>query len=105
MHAPWINDFEEFLAYTMRHLGPRPSEKHSIDRIENDGHYEPGNIRWATTFQQAQNRSTSKLDDWDVRFIRHWREIGFKPKAIATVFGVRPAYVSQVAHGHKRATA
>ena len=48
----WINDFPAFLA----HIGPRPSAKHSIDRIENDGNYEPGNVRWATLETQVNNK-------------------------------------------------
>jgi hypothetical protein len=38
------------------HLGPRPSAKHSLDRMNNEGHYELGNIRWATMREQANNR-------------------------------------------------
>lgn len=37
-------------------LGERPSPSHSVDRRNNDGHYEPGNIHWATREEQAQNQ-------------------------------------------------
>jgi hypothetical protein len=48
----WIDSYEAFLA----HVGRRPTPRHSIDRIENEGHYEPGNVRWATPSEQARNR-------------------------------------------------
>lgn len=44
-----------FMAF-YEHIGPRPSGEHSLDRIDTNGHYEPGNVRWATRSEQQKNK-------------------------------------------------
>jgi hypothetical protein len=54
--SEWENSFEAFRDYVDANLGPRPTG-FSLDRIDNDRNYEPGNLRWASAKTQANNRS------------------------------------------------
>lgn len=47
-----FSSFPQFL----KHIGPRPSPKLSLNRIDNDGHYQPGNVEWATASEQRRNQ-------------------------------------------------
>lgn len=51
----WM-DVRAYVAYVERELGPQPSPEHSIDRIDNERGYEPGNLRWATRSEQNKNQ-------------------------------------------------
>lgn len=53
----WEKDFAAFLA----HVGSRPSRLHTLDRINNDRGYEPGNVRWATRKEQSRNARMNRL--------------------------------------------
>lgn len=52
----WISDFVQFYEY----VGVAPSPEHSLDRIDTNGNYEEGNVKWSTKPEQAQNTRKPK---------------------------------------------
>ena len=83
--APEWNDFNQFLA----DMGERP-EGSTLDRINNDKGYEPGNCRWATPKQQAFNRRNTHLPEFHefqgkrLRLEEWAAETGINKKTLST---------------------
>jgi hypothetical protein len=69
----WMDSFEHFLC----DIGRRPTSKHTLERINVDGNYEPGNVEWATMKVQQRNRRNNHLITVDgiTRCLAEWSEI------------------------------
>jgi hypothetical protein len=78
--------FDRFESDVLRLIGPRPSTNYTLDRIDNNGNYEPGNIRWVTQSEQVRNSSTVRLItiDGETKCLQAWAsDSGVSPSTIS----------------------
>lgn len=74
----WLNSFPSFL----EDIGLRPSKNHSLNRVDNNGNYEPGNCQWATNTEQQRNKNNNHLItiNGKTKCLTEWcKEYGLRP--------------------------
>jgi hypothetical protein len=90
-------------------IGPRPANPPgwtsrkaywSLDRIDNDRGYEPGNVQWATQPEQVHKRRSAKMTQEKANAMRRLYVTGaYLVSEIAEKFGISPSYASKVLRG------
>jgi len=109
MCKEWLHSPEQFI----KDMGKRPSVNHSIDRINNDGNYEPSNCRWATKSEQMKNRHhrdisgmknhNAKMSDIQVMMARvKYLFTGINQANLAIKYGISKASMNKILHGDTR---
>lgn len=108
----WRGDFQAFANYITSTLGPRPVGT-TLDRIDNDGNYEPGNVRWATAKEQSETsthvmpnnvgeaNSQARLTSSDIPIIFAIKGLGFTNTEIGKMFGVHRTTIQNVLCGKR----
>lgn len=84
--------FERFVA----DMAPHPGEGWTLERIDNDGNYEPDNCKWATQTQQNRNQRRTKLDEDKVAEIRRLKAKGYSYGRMAAMYGVARSTIQGV---------
>jgi|GEM_PF-1395892 hypothetical protein len=95
--GPWLKKkgFKLFKTHIEFSIGKRPNDKMSLDRIDNDQGYIPGNLRWATSAEQIQNSRSSKLTKEQVMEIKLNKD-NLSQKELSEQMGVQISTISRI---------
>ena len=88
----WLSNYSAFL----RDMGRRPSARHSIERLDVNGHYEPTNCVWATPVDQSRNRRHIHITLEIAERIRSGVAAGVHQVTFARQYGVSPSVISSI---------
>jgi len=81
----WVNSFQTFY----EEMGPKPFPKATIDRINNDGNYEPNNCEWVSQLENSRHTSTTHLTMSKAREIRlKYKKGDITQKELGSMYGV-----------------
>jgi hypothetical protein len=83
----WSKSYEKFKKYVLNELGERPNG-YSLDRINNDGDYEPGNVRWVCSKVQNSNKRNVKATKEKLEMAQTMRQNGKTLQEIANYFDI-----------------
>jgi len=85
----WRNDSQAFYKY----IGERPGPEYSLDRKDNSGNYEPGNVKWSTDNEQARNKRSTKLNE---KLVLEMREAYRNGKSIKEIHSTMASHASLI---------
>lgn len=93
----WLDDPAIFFNWAVKN---GYTDELEIDRIDNDGNYEPSNCRWVTHKVNSQNRSSTKLSEKDIIEIRSLRGKMYQTE-IAKLYGISRSHLQNILYGKK----